>query len=235
MFLIASSGRSGTFALCHGLNQYSDHQVLHEPAPRLLEEAYAKHEGLPYHTSALNSRLEYFREKSRENYGESFRAPNLLTDIHNVVRGIKYLILIRNPLEYIVSAHSKNVFRKNDIWDQTRIIPSFLKPEFHALPLAEKLAWHWVGINTYLLQFVETKTADTRVAITKDLGTQIDDITSFLGVKIRDQSGLKTFFASRPNAATSRDLPDGYSEQAILAITESTWSKALILKKRQIS
>ncbi len=232
MFLIASSGRSGTFALCHGLNQFSDHEVLHEPEPRLLEEAYAKHKGLPYQTDVLNSRLHYFQGKSLEKYGESFRAPNLLSDVHNAVPNINILILIRHPLEYIISAHSKNVFRRNDVWDQTRIIPSFLNSEFHTLPLASKLAWHWVAINAYLLEFFETEFANTRIAITKDLSNQINDIATFLGVKIQDPDGLKAFFSSRPNAATSQELPDGYNEQAILDITESIWSRALALANR---
>lgn len=227
MFIIASSGRCGTYALCNGLGQYSDHAVLHEPNPRLLEEAFLKHVGAPYRTEGFTRRMQHFKERAGDKYGESFRAPNLLRDIHQVAPETRFLVLIRDPLEYIVSAHSKQVFQKKDIWDQTRIVPLELTHNFHELPLAEKLAWHWVSLNRYLLEFVESGIGVSRVAVISDLAREIGGLAEYLGVTIEGSEGLSAFLHTRPNSATSHALPEGYNRERLLSITAPVWRQAL--------
>ena len=226
MFIIASSGRSGTLALCQGLSQFSDHRVLHEPEPRLLEEAFLKHSGQPYETAVLRERLVYFRARSAEKYGESFRAPNLLGEIARAVPQTRFLILVRDPLEYVISAHSKNVFRKNDEFDRTRIVPRELGDEFAFLSLAERIAWHWVALNTYLLEFAESDPAPVRVVIAADLDQQADEMIDHLGVRVTDRQGLRLFLNSRPNSKQSSDMPDGFDPGKLSVITARVWKRA---------
>ena len=75
MFLIASTGRSGTVALTEGLNACSDTTVGHEPDP-LLREAWLKHRRRPYWTRAYRRRMAFYADQhaSGSRYGESFRA-----------------------------------------------------------------------------------------------------------------------------------------------------------------
>jgi hypothetical protein len=227
MFIIASSGRSGTYAICKGLNDYGDHTVMHEPEPRLLEEAFHKHKGLPYQTDSLRQRMQFFAERDNEKYGESFRAPNLLPEIIHAAAKTRVLILVRNPLDYVVSAHAKLVFRKkDDPWDRFRIIPDFPEDTFINFPLAEKIAWHWVAVNRYLLEFAESTPSNAKVAVLADLGAQIHGVAEYLGVVIKDPEGLNTFLASHPNASDHREFPDGYDRERILSICENEWKKA---------
>jgi hypothetical protein len=171
--------------------------------------------------------MAYFRERSVQKYGESFRAPNLLTEIHQAVPGTKFLILVRNPLEYVVSAHSKRVFQKNDIYDQTRLIPLDRIDGFSSLPLAEKIAWHWVIVNTYLLDFFESDLALARLMTIANLDSQVDEIVDFLGVKITDRSGLSALLNSSPNKKESSILPEGFEPKRLDSITGEIWQKAI--------
>jgi hypothetical protein len=207
MFIIASSGRSGTLAVCNGLDKFSDHMVRHEPEPTLLEEAFRKHKGLPYETETLRRRLEFFREK------EAPRA--------------RFLILVRHPADYVVSAHAKSVFRKpDDPWDRFRIVPDFPDSDFKQLPLAEKIAWHWAAVNRYLLDFAESDPAGARVTIVSDLGAQIRGLADFLDVRILDPQGLDAFLRSRPNASDHSAVPAGYAPGRILSICGEQWMRA---------
>jgi hypothetical protein len=233
MFLIASSGRSGTLAVCNGLNKFSDHTVMHEPEPTLLEEAFRKHKGLPFDSPVFQARMAFFRDRNREQYGESFRAPNLLPEILRVAPDTKFLILVRPPAEYVVSAHAKFVFRKpDDSWDRFRIIPEFPGKTFDDLPLSDKIAWHWAAVNRYLLDFAEEQGPAVRVAVITDLQDQIRGFAGHLGVAIRDPEGLAAFLASRPNASDHSEFPAGYNAEKILSICGGEWRRAERLAAR---
>ena len=233
MFIIASSGRCGTQAICHGLDQYSDHVVRHEPEPLLLNEAYLKHHRKPYATSVLEERLRIFAEKAEQYYGESVRAANLLPDIQVVAPHVRFLIIVRDPLKYILSAHSKRVFRKGGVWDETRIVPLDFGSQFADLNLSEKIAWHWVEVNRYLLNFAESGNAATKVVILGDLEVNLPKWTRFVEATITNPEGLAHYLRGRPNAATSSELPEGYDEGRLREITRQEWSRARALSERQ--
>jgi len=231
MFIIASGGRCGTHAICHGLNQFSNHVVRHEPEPRLLREAYLKHQRQPHDTAVLQARLRFFEEQAQQSYGESVRAPNLLPEIQTVAPQTRFLIIVRNPLEYVLSAHSKRVFSKGDMWDETRIIPLDLRSRFADLPISQKIAWHWVAVNSYLLDFAESASASTKVVVLRNLEVDLPQWAVFLGVAIRDADGLAKFLKGRPNAATRSDLPHGYDENRLTEICSTEWSRAQALSQ----
>lgn len=226
MFLIASSGRSGTNAICDGLNAFSDHEVAHEPDPLLLE-AFLKHTGQDYQTAALARRMEFLRGRGGQAYGESFRAPNLLGEVAAAAPGAKFLILLRDPADYVISAHDRQVFRRGDVWDQTRLVPlSIPEEEFAALPLAEKIAWHWIAVNQYLLDFAGERRPDVKVAILADLQSQLPRMAEFLGVTITQPGKLQSFLSKKPNASGSKEPPPGYDRDRIHALCRPLWEQA---------
>lgn len=227
MFIIASSGRCGSYALTHGLNQFSDHQVFHEPAPQLLTEAFLKHLGQPYETEIFKARMNYFTDRAKEKYGESFRAPNLLTQVHQAAPQTKFLIIVRNPLEYVVSGYSKKLFQKDDIFDQTRLIPQKNTWDFSLLSVAEKIAWHWVTVNTYLLDFFESKPTISKLMVLSNLDDKIDQIADFLNVTITNREGMSVFLRSNPNKKLNSNLPSGFCIKTLTEITGEIWKKAL--------
>jgi hypothetical protein len=223
MFVVASTGRCATQALCHGLDRFSDHTVEHEPEPRLLREAYLKHRGLEYETPALAERMRFFAERDRTRYGQSVRAAPLLPEIHAAAPRARILILVRPPLEYVVSAHAKKVLRRGDEWDRMRIMP---RDATDGAPLAHRLAQHWIEVNRHLLDFGATAGEMVRVAVLERLEQQLDEWADFLGVRIHDRGRLVRFVAGNPNAARRRVLPDGFDAARLEALTGQAWARA---------
>jgi hypothetical protein len=149
MFIIATSGRCGTQAICEGLARFSESEVRHEPEP-MLEEAWLKHTGKDYRTPLFEARMAGFAGRDDSACGESFRAANLLADVRAAAPHTRFLIVVRKPSDYIRSAHSKGVLRRGDGWDRFRLMP-----EDAPAPLALRIASHWQTINAYLLDFAE--------------------------------------------------------------------------------
>lgn len=224
MFLIASSGRCGTVALAHAFNAHSDHQVDHEEPPRLLEEAWLKHRGQDYRTDDFSTKLARFSQLSGERFGEAFRGCTLLPDIAAAVPTARFLVLIRDPVGYIPSAHFMKVLNKGgSIWDIHRVMPGDDDP---AKPLALRLAGHWDEVNRHLLDFAETTPNPVRVALHGPLNERIDGWADFLGVQITDRIAVTTLLAGKPNRSETHELPDGWNEPEIRARTATQWARA---------
>lgn len=223
MFLIASTGRCGTMALCTGLNACSDHTVAHEPEPRLLDEAYRKHIGQSWHTTDYIQQMKFFRQHQDISYGQSIRAPNLLENIRTVAPETAVLIIVRNPIEYVLSAHAKRVFTKYNEWDRTRIVP--LGVDLQSCSLAEKIALHWLEINRYLLDFAE-RDYKTKVVTLDRLDDEAHEWVRFLGVSVANHKDLKTILGSRVNASSYNQAPDGFDPALLLWHCESNWARA---------
>ncbi len=233
-FLIASSGRCGTMALCHGLDRFSDHRVAHEPTPNLLEEAWLKHTGRDHRTEVLRARMDEFAKRAVacEAYGESFRAPNLLDEIQSFAPATRFLIIVRDPLEYARSAHFKRVFRKHNDWDRWRIVPPSSVVDLESVSLAEKLVWHWRAVNERLLEFAESAGEACRVVIHGELRDCVADWSDFIGLRIEDPEGLSAYLAERPNSSATDALPEGYDPAKLRALTETVWERSLACAAR---
>jgi hypothetical protein len=217
-------------ALCHGLDRFSDHTVEHEPEPRLLGEAYRKHCGQDYMTPALLERLDFFRQRASARYGQSFRAPNLLVDVRRVAPGTRFLVIVRDPLEYAVSAYHWGVLRRDDEWDRMRLMPRHPTVRLETATLAERLVLHWVTMNRYLLDFVELARSQTRVVILGELERDLEAWAPDVGVEITDPAALRAFLALRPNSSPrperSDERPDGWEERRLATIFGVEWSRA---------
>ena len=170
--------------------------------------------------------MQFFRARANERYGQSVRAPNLLPDIQAVAPQTRFIIIVRDPLDYVVSAHSKQVFRKGGEWDDNRIMPPQLNGQFNQLSLAEKIAWHWVAINRHLLDFAEANPACAKVRTLRELTLDLPNWVSFLGVTIKDAKGLNQFLMQRPNAAATHELPQGYDKFHLTEICGEEWRRA---------
>ena len=223
MFVIASSGRCGTLALCRGLDSFSDHAVEHEPEPRLLREAYLKHAGEEYRTEAYRERMAFFRERDGTRYGQSFRAPTLLEDVAEAAPSARVLVLVRHPLEYVVSAHFMRVLSRGDEWDRLRIMP----PGTESLSLAERLAAHWTEVNRILLAFVARRPDRARVAIVERLEDRIGAIADDLGVRVERPDELRALLVARPNASETKEPPPGMELVSVGGAWHGVWQEAV--------
>jgi len=158
-----------------------------------------------------------------------------LPDIQAVAAQTCFLIVVRDPLSYIVSAHARQVFRKNGEWDETRIMPHHLGGDFSRLSLAEKIAWHWVAINRYLLDFVEFHNAVAKVVVLRDLVPDPPKWAAFVGTTIKDPGALTRFLEQRPNASATRELPQGYEPGHLEEICHQEWHRAQRLASREVT
>lgn len=216
MFLLPNTGRCASLALCTAINEYTDHRTEHEPEPRLLYESYLKSRGEPYITDAFRRNMETFRLKMNQAYGESFRAFNLLEDIYREAPATKFLLLVRPPVEYIVSAYNMGVMiRGGDEWERYRVHPKV--PQYDEMPVYLRLAHYWKLLNAEMLSQVSSLQRDQAMMtiVKDDISDSISAICEFLGVRIRDQQGLMRHLAARPNRSATLDLPPGFSETKI--------------------
>ena len=223
MFVIASSGRCGTLALCRGLDEFSDHTVEHEPEPKLLREAYLKHTGEEYRSETYRERLAFFQKRDGTPYGQSFRAPTLLDDVAGAAPQARFLVLVRHPLEYVVSAHFMRVLRRGDEWDELRIMP----PGADGLPLAERLLAHWLEVNRYLIDFVKRNPARARLTVVERLEEKIVPLADYLDVRIERPAELRNLLTARPNASEVREPLEGMERIAGGGAWEPVWHDAV--------
>lgn len=228
MFFVASAGRTGTMALTQGLDTFSDHRVAHEPDP-LLEEAWSKHRGLPYFTAPLQERTELYarRQAVGERYGESIRTPNLLPELLAAVPRTPLLVIVREPVEWVRSAHRCRVLQKGDEWDRFRLMPEDNREEH---PLARRLAGHWRTVNSYLLSFAERYRSAT-VALHQPMAPVVAAWARALGVTLTRPAELEAFLATRPNRSGPGGDPDGMEQVELLC--RELWQEARALARRQ--
>ena len=197
MFLVASSGRCATAAICSGLDRFSDHRVRHEPEPRLLRESLRAHQGRWRWSRTSVERMREWRRLDGTPYGEAVRCAPLVLDIARVAPRSKVVVLVRRPEEYVRSAWGRGVMRKGDAeWDALRILPA----DAEGRPAVDRIALYYEAVNRILARTVERLGDRAMVAIVDDLDLLVDDIAAFAGVQLRDRAGLTAHFASRPNS-----------------------------------
>jgi len=228
VFVIASSGRCGTLALCQGLDAFSDHRVEHEP-DQPLRDSWLAHQGLPLEgeMDRWSARL---RRRAGERYGLSWRAPNLLPAVRRAAPDAPVLVIMRPVAEYVLSAHAKRVLSKNSPWDRFRLMPA--DPAVAAAPLAERIAWHWRTVNDYLLDFAAGDAATTVVLLDRPLEQAVDGWVAVLGASV-DRERMVAMLRTRPNAAPTRAAPPGYDVATLERIGAGTWERARRLSQRR--
>ena len=196
MFFIASTGRTGTRALCDALEAASDHRVRHEPEPLLLEEARRAHLGRFRFTRTYLRRLWAWHRLDGTPYGEALRCPTLLDDLARIAPRARFLVLFRDPDGYLASAWGRGVLRKGNAWDRHRLLPAGAE----ALPIADRILLHQAEVHRILADFAERRRDRVRVCALQDLEAQLPVLCAFAGVQLRDPARAVAILAARPNA-----------------------------------
>ncbi len=196
MFLVASTGRCGTRALCDALGAASDHRVRHEPEPRLLEEAHRAYHGRWRFTPTLLRRLYAWHRLDREPYGEALRCPTLLDDIARVARHARFVVLFRDPDGYLASAWGRGVLRKGNEWDRFRLLPAGAE----ALPIADRILLHQAEVHALLAGFKARRPDRVLVCEARDLDRLLPRVCDFAGIALHDPARARAILAARPNA-----------------------------------
>lgn len=231
MFLIASTGRCGTRALCDALEAASDHRVRHEPEPLLLEEAHRAYHGRWRFTPTLLRRLLAWHRLDREPYGEALRCPSLLDDIARVARRARFLVLFRDPAGYLASAWGRGVLRKGNAWDRYRLLPAGTE----ALPIADRILLHQAEVHTLLADFKTRRPERVLVCEAGQLDRLLPRVCDFAGVKLLDPARAQAILAARPNAGpTGRfgEEPVPRPSSAARAVAEGAYARLQDLAER---
>jgi hypothetical protein len=223
VFIIGSSGRCGTVALTRAMSGgRSDHMVAHEPQPRLLREAWLKHVGQPWQTPDYVARMAWLAERQGTPYGETWRAPNLLSDVALHAPGCRFVVLVRPPDQYIRSAHFMRVMERGDEWDRMRLMPPFVDERWR---LAHRLAYHWQTVNSYLLDFAMERRAPV-IVVDRDLDLLVDRIAEAAGITLLNRAAVSEVLSQHHNRSTTSVVPPGADDREVERITAVTWELA---------
>lgn len=209
MFIVASTGRCGTMALCGALDAYSDHRMQHEQEPLLLAESYYAWAGKSRLSSDYLRRMRNWHLTQHAKYGEAVRCAALITDIARAARQCRVLFLFRKPLQYLHSAWGRGVMRKGDIYDRYRILP----PEAAVRSPVDQILFHFAAVNSLLAEAARRLGPQGLAIEVGDLDQDIERMTTFLGVRITNRQAVSEQLATRLNAGprapwTAQPLPE---------------------------
>ena len=199
MFVVASTGRCGSQAICNAFDDYSDHRVRHEPEPLLLEDAWRAHQGRRRRSLTYYRRMREFRRTDGTPYGESVRCPTLLGDIADAAPSSRVVVLFRRPEGYLRSAWQRGVMRKGDQWDRWRLLP----PDAARRDPVDQIALHYAEVNRVLAETAGQLGERALVVELVELDDAVDAIAGFVGAEIVDREGMAAFLRSKPNAGPS--------------------------------
>lgn len=195
----------------------------HEPAPRLLRESWLCHLGLQHRTPLLAERIAFFRGLLGASYGQTLRTAPLLPDFARELTPARFVLLFRDPAAYVRSAASRGVLARGDEWDLYRVMP--LDVDLTDLSRADRIALHWLSVNTHLVSFAKTYRERSLPLVVECLEDELDQIVSFAGWRIHDRPGLSRHLASRPNAG---GVP-GFSLEEASSIRPEIWGRVAAL------
>ena len=216
-FFVLSSGRCGTLTLANMLNTADNARVWHHPKPYLIKETLLAYWG------KLNKSRTFW--KARSSVVQSCWADGLIhgeadhnmTPFCDMLAGelpmAKFLVLVRDPREFIRSGMRRNYYRGHD-WDVGRLRPEEHSPDYPSWIAMEpfaKICWLWAQTYTYIQQTVEL-IPDGRVLLIRfeDLVSSTEkarEIFDFLELKGFSAQRIKELLVLRLNEQKGIDFP----------------------------
>jgi len=170
---IVSTGRTGTLFFESLLNTL-DNQIVcyHEPEPDLYDIAIEKYRWQLEHDKlkeiVIKSREKYLLKAVKDTKSYYIESNNnlsfLINEINSIYKNVKFIVLVRDPRTYVVSALNKSPLNNNKLtfYDKEdhrdRLKPSDFKNDPYAdtwnnLKRFEKISWFWNKCNSFLYEF----------------------------------------------------------------------------------
>lgn len=216
-FFVLSTGRSGTQTLAHLLDTATNAKVWHHPEPNMIMETLHAYQGL------IDARESFWVGRSHilcqawESgliHGETdHNMTPFATAIARDVPQARFLVLVRDPREFIRSGMRRGYYIAGGPWDEGR-----LKPLEHAETLGwdefnpfEKVCWLWAETYRHINKSIAEIGAD-RVKIVRfeDLirGPEVAaEIFEFLGLEGFTIDHAETVLSQKLNAQRGGDFP----------------------------
>jgi len=158
LFLIVSTGRTGTRWLAHLLNQADGAYVVHEPVPHeqhLHARAICHPEtAITYlRTFRLREMAVRVREHNPDIYGEVNSALRFyLPALKQLLPSLRIIHLVRDGRDVVRSIYNRRLkSKKNPLYD--KIVPPALDAyasRWHTLSAFEKVCWGWQAENQFM-------------------------------------------------------------------------------------
>lgn len=208
-FFVMSTGRSGTKTLAHLLKSATNARVWHHPQPDLVAEAQSAYWQTCDHQSVfLENRAELIEKTWQESliHGETdhYMTP-FATTIAELIPESKFIVLVRDPREFVRSGMRRNYYETDNKWDRARLTP---KPgsgdfdSFSALSSFEKVCWLWAETYKFIIEARQT-IGEERVLVVK-FEELVGDVNT--ARNIFDYLGLDGFNSIKANQLLSQEL-----------------------------
>lgn len=240
MFFVPNTGRSGSKTVAMALSQSPDCECLHEPEPRLVEEASRFRYG-SIEPAAIVEILRRTRRAARPSavYGETHNKLSLIVPLIELAfPGSKYLWLVRDGRDVVASSHQRGWFGIHEYapgaspWARWRLqgdaVGEVDPSEWASWDAFERCCWNWNYVNRLIQGDLEEIDAQRRRLLRiEELGAKLPELCEFLGIT------PVSFVIDRAN----RRVSDGDAEEARnlvpSVITWHDWSpeqKAVFVK-----
>ncbi len=210
---VLSTGRCGTEYLTKVLELSEQTEVYHSPHPELILASKFAYENYIYKHEILQQIVESARIELILN---SYLRNKVFVETNNKITFFafalaelfpksKFIHLIRNPSNFVVSGLNRNWYKELSNHDLGRIVPKDNKLEFGKLNDIQKISWLWNETNLFIEDFKLNLNNPSRVITIKaeNLFGKIETINSiyeFIGCEYPNEGNIKSVLLKKVNA-----------------------------------
>mgnify|MGYP001274680517 CR=1 FL=1 len=217
-FFVLSTGRSGTQTMAQMFKLATNAHVWHHPQPyMIMETQQAYWDTIDRRSIFWSGRGQIIREAWDNGliHGETDHNMTPFCDvIGDDVPNSKFVILVRDPREFVRSGMRRNYYRGTGAWEQGRLRPQESDPifeEWSQRSQFEQIAWLWAETYRHI-ESTRAKIGEDRVHVLRfeDLiaGPEATDtLFQFLGLDGYDHQAVETILGQKLNAQQVGDFP----------------------------
>ena len=217
-FFVLSTGRSGTQTLAHLMEMAQNAVVWHHPEPNMIMETLHAYQNIisvgDTFWRGRSHILAHAWEQGKIHGETDHNMTPFAAEIAKDIPNSKFLVLVRDPREFIRSGMRRGYYIAGGPWDDGRLkpLPKQAKklnwPKMHPF---EKVCWLWAETYRHINQAIE-KIGQDRVMIVKfeDLikGPKLaEDIFSFLELEGYQAQQAQQVLSQKLNAQRGGDFP----------------------------
>lgn len=217
-FFVMSTGRSGTQTLAGLLEMAGNARVWHHPEPHLvIETLHAYWDVIDRRATFWGGRARIIRESWDAGliHGETDHNMTPFCDaIAEDVPHARFLVLVRDPREFVRSGMRRAYYRTDGLYDRGRLRPAADDPqarEFERLDPFDKVCWLWAETYRRIASLSEAIGPErVRVVRFGDLiagPTEAGAIFEFLGLQGFDEARARAVLEQKLNAQRHGDFP----------------------------
>ncbi len=217
-FFVMSTGRSGTQTLARLLEMATNAKVWHHPEPTMIMETLHAYWGdIDRRSTFWTGRGRIIREAWDAGviHGETDHNMTPFCDvIAEDVPDARFLILVRDPREFVRSGMRRGYYRAQGAWESGRLRPRGddpRRPRWLSRPQFEQVSWLWAETYRHI-ERIRGRIGENRIKVVRfeDLVAGPDEIEAvfgFLGLDGFDHGRAVEILGRKLNAQRFGDFP----------------------------